>query len=68
MEEEDVGNDSWLNSLCRTSTETVEAAVVSDDGNVRERRPYTQAPMKLPYVWARARQMAEPRQMSWEKR
>lgn len=48
VEEEDVGNNSWLNALGRTGTETVEATHISGGGNVGEGCSYTQAPMKLP--------------------
>jgi hypothetical protein len=51
MEEEDVSNDSWLDTLCGTSTETIEATIISGDDREKKERggsSYTQAPMKLP--------------------
>jgi hypothetical protein len=48
MEEEDVRNDGWLNTLCGTGTETVEATLISGDDDMGEECSYTQAPMKLP--------------------
>jgi hypothetical protein len=67
VEEENIGNNSGLDSFSRTSADTIKTEGGVTKANTRRKGggfPYTQAPMKLPYVCALALQMAEPRQMS----
>jgi hypothetical protein len=65
VEEENIGNDSGLDGFGGTSADTIKTEGVLPKLMQEEKGfPYTQAPMKLPYVCALALQMAEPRQIS----
>lgn len=67
MEEDNVGDDGWLCCLGWSCTKSIEAVRICQwRTKFRDGTTYTQAPMKLLYEFALARQMLLPKQINVE--